>query len=327
MLKLKTLRLKNFCQYIDHTFDFTKNKDNLETYQFICFFGFNGSGKSTILEAISLLTGDHGNRPIALIRNSLIKYVRSEDYDPTYTKLTILKNYEPQMLIEGVYVDNSREYIIRLNENGWTRNDFAPICPADSDEQEKNQRLESGPWGEDHLRFRRRICHSITSNSDLSLNRFQIHNDCTKQFKEIIEEITRYKVECLQSDYLGAANNKDYCTDMVLIKKNHRVHYKRMSMGEKKICKSFSEILNLMHALQNYNEQPMPGWPRILLLDELDAHVYYDRHVRFVDCMKNIFPEQQIFATTHSGILVPNFLQGNYDKDREKWFDLAEING
>ena len=43
MLFLKSLKLVNYCSYVNHTFDFTK--PNGEPYRYICFFGPNGVGK------------------------------------------------------------------------------------------------------------------------------------------------------------------------------------------------------------------------------------------------------------------------------------------
>lgn len=328
MLKLKRLRLKNFCQYIDHTFNFTK--ENGDPYQFVCFFGPNGTGKSNLLEAISLLTSDHSNRNAFMVQNSFAKYIRSENYDPTYNKITKQNENEPQMLLEGVYGDSDKEYTVSMTENGWIRNDFAPIHDpeAEAEAEDAKRTIESGPWGSDHLRFRRRVCHFITSDSDLSLNRFQLHCKYVKQFERIIEEITRYKAVCIAPSWMSeSTSNKEYCTDLVLIKKENKIHFKRMSLGERKICKSFSELLNLMHALAGDPKAPMTGWPRILLMDELETHVYYNRHVSFVNCLKDVFKDQQIFATTHSGVLVPRFLEGDYDKENEIWFDLDKING
>lgn len=293
-------------------------------------FWSNGfiSHNSTLLEAISLLTSDHSGRNAFMVQNSFAKYIRSEDYDPTYNKITKQEDNEPQMLVEGVYGDGDKEYTVSMTENGWVRNDFAPTPNPEAEPEDAKRTLESGPWGSEHLRYRRRVCHFVTSDSDLSLNRFQLHCKYVKQFERIVEEITRYKTECIAPSWMsGSASNKEYCTDLVLIKKEHRIHYKRMSLGERKICKSFSELLNLMHALESDPKVPMIGWPRILLMDELETHVYYNRHVSFVNCLKDVFNKQQIFATTHSGVLVPRFLAGDYDKENELWFDLDKING
>jgi predicted ATP-binding protein involved in virulence len=322
MLFLKNLRLCNYCNYIDHTFDFTKPDGT--PYGFICLYGPNGVGKSSILEAISLLTSDQAGRPLSLVQNSLRKYVRSEDYDPSYQKLAGMQYNNSfitgstkeitDMLIEGTYILDGKEYIVSLTQDGWIRNDF------------DNKDL----WGEDNLHYRRRLAHFITSDSDLSMHTFQIHNSHAKEFEEIISTIMRYPTECIRPSAMSDnPSNKDFCTDFVIIKKKHRIHFKRMSAGERKICKSFSDLLNLIHSLEHptKGEPKMTGWPRLLLLDNIEMHVYYDRHTTMVDCLKRVFSQQQIIGTTHSGTLIQRALAGENDKDNELWIDLEQIIG
>jgi hypothetical protein len=45
-----------------------------------------------------------------------------------------------------------------------------------------------------------------------------------------------------------------------------------------------------------------------------------------VDCLKRVFNEQQIFATTHSGTLINQQLAKENDWENELWFDLEKIN-
>lgn len=322
MLFLKKLRLKNFCNYEDHTFSFVNDSGN--PYQFICFFGPNGCSKTSTLEAISMLTSDQTGRSIDHIKNSFKKYVRNDDYDPFYEHLKT--NILEPMLIEGTYILDNKEYVVSINENGWIKNDFAEI------DLETNELIYS-PWGDDHLKYRKRICHVISSDSNLSMSTFQINKNKARQFENIVSQITRYPVECVEfSDFNDNKFSKEFYTDFVLIKaknnKTKKVHFKRMSAGEKKISKSFSDLLNLVESLENpkSNEEPMTGWPRILTIDNVEMHIYYDRHSQMIECLKNVFSDKQIFATTHSGILIEKFLNKKNDTNRELWIDLEKIN-
>ena len=326
MLYLKRLRLVNYCNFTDHTFDFVKSDGSF--YKYVCFYGPNGIGKSSALEAISKLTMNTTGRSSDHVKNALQKYVRNTDYNPQYQKIKghsyaggwIQQSEEQvgdEMLIEGVYELDGKEYIMQLTQNGFVRNDFAPL---DS--------INSGPWGESHLSHRQRIAHYITSDSDLSLNKIQVHKSQIENFEGIISEVMRYKAECIEPSGTNKYE-RDYATDVIINKGDFKIHFKRMSAGERKICKSFSEILNLMNNLENPapHEEAMPGWPRLLLIDNIVMHVYYDRHVTMVDCLKNIFSEQQIFATTHSGILITRFLEDKHDQENELYIDLEKING
>ena len=73
-------------------------------------------------------------------------------------------------------------------------------------------------------------------------------------------------------------------------------------------------------------DEPMPGWPPILALDNCVMHVYYDRHVQMIECLKDVFQKQQIFATTHSGVLIQRFLNSENDSESELMINLEEIN-
>ena len=159
------------------------------------------------------------------------------------------------------------------------------------------------------------------------MNKFQLHASQQSNFESIISKIMRFSAECIPPTGLSS-EEMNYCMDLVIIKKNHRIHFKRMSAGERKICKSFSELLNLMRSLEHPSpsEPPMKGWPPILLLDNCVMHVYYDRHVQMLECLKEVFHQQQIFATTHSGVLIPRYLNGENDQENELMVDLEQIN-
>jgi len=316
---LVNLKLQNFCSYKYYNFNF--KKPNGSPYPFICFFGPNGIGKSMLLEAITLLTANQTGRNPENIRRSLQKYIRNKDYNPSYDRISghkykdgfaISQEKNPtKMIIEGTYELDGKQYIVRLNQDGFERNDF----------------VTESPWGDDHLLYRQRIAHFITSDSDLSMSKFQLRREQMKQFESITSKIMRYPTECIvPSGFLEA--DEEYCTDFIILKKDHRIHYKRMSAGEKKISKSFSELLNLTYDLSHPDpgEPVLKGWPPLLLLDNIEMHIYYDRHVDTVQCMKENFPKQQIFATTHSGILIERFLQGKNDQETELMINLEEIN-
>ncbi len=324
MLFLKSLKLSNYCGYDNQTFNFCK-KDGTP-YRYICFFGPNGIGKSTLLEAISMLTANWTGRGASYIQQSLQKYVRNIDYDPTWQKVLDKKETAGEMVIEGTYCLDGKDYVVTLTQDGYTRNDFAPIPSKNAEEEEALKIKESGPWGKDHLRHRQRVAHFLKTDSDLSMHKFQLHRTQKEQFEKIVSMIMRYSASC--SDPVGFTSSElAYCTDVIIQKQSHKIHFKRMSAGEKKICKSFSDILNTMRALEHpsHGESPMIGWPRLLLIDNIVMHVYYDRHVQMVECLKEVFEHQQIFSTTHSGVLIQRHINGENNSDEELMFDLEKI--
>lgn len=298
---LKSLQLKNYCQYIDHTFNFTRPDG--KPYPFVCFFGFNGAGKSNLLSAISMLTMNTTGRSDERVKTSLAKYVRNTDLDPSFRPPT-----DNNMLIEGTFSYQNKDYVISLTENGCIRNDF----------------VEEATWQEHTLKHLLRLAHFMKTDSDLGFSKFQLVGAHKQDFERIIADVMRFPVEC----NLPTSDLEDYCTDVVVTKKNVRTHFKSMSAGERKICKAFSESLNLIYALSHpsMGEPNLSGFPCLLLLDNFEMHVYYDRHVQFVDSLKQVFDRQQIFATTHSGILIKRFLDNENDQTTELMIDLEKVN-
>jgi len=323
MLFLTKLHLQNFCNYDHHTFDFKRPDGN--PYQYICFFGPNGVGKTTLLEAISLLTMNQLGRDPDYIKRSLRKYVRNKDYNPSYERISghqykndMSTKYEDslaEMIIEGTYELDGEPFTVRLTQNGFDRNDLVPIGNG------------PGPWGDDHLLYRQRVAHFITADSDLSLSKFQLRHQQSKMFENIMSTIMRFPTECVVPSGVVPVD-QDYCTDFVIHKNHHKIHFKRMSAGERKIAKSFSQFLNLIYDLEHPDpgELAMPGWPRLLLFDNIEMHVYYDRHVALLNCLKQSFHQQQIFATTHSGVLIERYNKGENDQSSELMVNLEEIN-
>lgn len=338
---LEQIRVVKYCGYEDSTFKFVREDGT--PYPFVCFYGPNGVGKTSLLEAIMLLSLNTSGRPKYTIQEYLRKYVKNTDYEPgyeglkgkTYSDGYISGDKSPvdQMMIEGVYRLEGKKYIVQLTQNGFIRNDFAPIPPNDMDADEAIEFSNSGPFGKNHLKYRQRINHILSSDTDISLSKFQLHASQMEKFEKIVAEITRFPADCIAPSGTSE-NDKMYCLDFVITKRcsktnqDQKIHFKQMSAGERRIIKSFSELLNIMDDLENplRGESPMPGFPRILLIDEVEQHVYWDRHITLVECLKKVFNNQQIFATSHSGILIPRQLRKENDYKNELWIDLEKEN-
>lgn len=318
-VKLKQLRLKNYCQYADYTFDFTKPDGT--PYHYIGLFGRNGVGKTNVLNAITMLvTPESVGRDVKLIKQSLRKFVRNEDYNQITTSYSELPR---SMLISGVFEYDGKDYTIEMTEDGCTRNDFAPIT-QDTELEDRFAAKQSGPWGKDYLRYLSRMSFYLKSETEISSSKFQINKHSAKQFEEIVSLITGYPAKCDGSLY----NDTMFYTDFYLTK-NHdfKIHFKSMSKGERKIAKSFSELFNLCHSLANpkAGETSMAGWPSFVLMDEIENSVYYKSHVKFLQAIRQAYAEQQIFATTHSGVIIERFLNSEHDKEGEIMFDIGVI--
>ena len=91
--------------------------------------------------------------------------------------------------------------------------------------------------------------------------------------------------------------------DFIIEKGNVNVHYKAMSAGEKKIAT----------LLRNLCDPETIDKSDIVLVDNIEMHVYFKRHKKMLDKILEMFPQKQFIVTTHSGVMI--------DHVREKFGD------
>ena len=85
-----------------------------------------------------------------------------------------------------------------------------------------------------------------------------------------------------------------------------------MSDGEKKICALLKALCDPDYV---YNTN-------IILIDNIEMHIYFKRHAKMFDALKHIFSKYQIITTTHSGTLIDHVndkYKGKYLYDLETY--------
>jgi AAA15 family ATPase/GTPase len=289
LIKLKTLRVKNYCGYRDMTFNFGDEKGitplNL-------FFGANGSGKSSILRAISLLGNAHQfqNREVDLLFRKLIF---SKDYDPTYQLLKekeglVKTRYD--MEITGVFDHDGEEKVVQVNNGGVVVNELPRQLTGHS--------------------------YFIDADHPMNMRRFQLCNEYRDDFLHIAKII--YDLDCdFDDDKVAYDGDKCFYTDFIIDKIDDfgelsKVHFKSMSDGERKIATLLASLFNPTY-MENTN---------VILVDNIEMHVYWKRHDKMIDEILRLFPDHQIFATTHSGTMIKH-VESKYGKSH--LFDLQEL--
>lgn len=292
MVKLKKMRLKNYCGYRDSEFDFTD--ENGEVKNFAVLFGANGAGKTNLLNAVRILSNaglykNDPNRDQSLYFN---KMIFSENYEPTsqkykeklaimmkkikdkdpnnplYKDLKISGNLEVsrQMEIEGVFETNDGDKTVVIGNEGILRNDFHDDA--------------------------KEYCHYIDADHPMEMNRFQLQNtDLADVFLELAKIVYDYPCFFDKSITVGS---DEYFTDFCIEKWGTTVHHKSMSAGEKKICALLKALSEPEHI---YTKD-------IILIDNLELHIYFKRHAKMFDALCKIFPKYQFIVTTHSGTLI-----------------------
>lgn len=278
MLKIKKLSLKNYAGYRSTDFDFVKSDG---TYKSVCcFYGPNGGGKSTALRAIELLGQA---KQFAGRDNDLLfrKLTYHPDYDPT---LPHFAQYVDEMRIEGVFDSDGTEKKVTVTTNGIEANDL--------------EGFRNLTW--------------IDADNPMNMKKFQLPSDRADVFLDIAKVVYGYEVslgkavETFEKGWDGSEKSYDgfatghakksivFYQDFIIEKGSDSIHFKSMSDGERKIATLLRSLCD-PNLVDNRN---------IILIDNIEMHIYWERHARLIDKLVEIFPDKQIICTTHSGTLL-----------------------
>jgi AAA15 family ATPase/GTPase len=329
MLKIKSLFLKNYAGFKDPvTFDFT----NYNIYKPInMFFGPNGCGKSTALNAITLL-----GRAKAYIKRSteddnllLRKLQFHPDYDPNYAGFT---KYTDEMHIHGIFSDGIKDYHVEIINDDVVRNDLVdrkgdsvifidadnPLSTAKfqipTDRSQTFITLAKAIYGYDCCLEKPIAAEGVNANKDAlkqALAAYASIKDTTIKTQDVL--LTKQEIYTALTTNVA---NEEFCfyQDFVINKGDVKVHYKSMSAGEKKIAT----------LLRNLCDPTVIDRSDIVLVDNIELHVYFKRHKKMIDSILDSFPNKQFIVTSHSGIMIEHVGQiyGN-----ECLYDIPVIKG
>lgn len=310
MVKLKKMRLKNYCGYRDSEFDFTNDKG--EVKNFAVLYGANGCGKSTLLNAVRILSNaslyrSDENRDQSLYFN---KMVFSQNYEPTSQKykeklaimMKKIKEKDPnnllyanlketegfgdsnKMEIEGIFATDDGDKTVIMGNEGVVKNDFGDEV--------------------------REYSYFIDADHPMEMNKFQLQNsELADVFLELAKIVYGYPCFFDKSTTVG---KDEFFTDFCIEKWGTTVHHKSMSDGEKKICSLLKSLSEPDHIYKK----------DIILIDNVEMHIYFKRHAKMFDALMQIFPDYQFITTTHSGTLIDHIndkYQGEFLYDLETY--------
>jgi len=294
-MKFKRIELENVCGYRKAIFELDPNLN--------MFFGPNGCGKSNILYIANILCS-----PKRFIGRDMSMYFRKmmfhKDYNPGYQD-SYFTTFEHIMKMKGVFEDNKgKEYIVELEADPENISKMEDV----SDDPDKLAQYEGlikkvgvvrNDLPEDKLEY------AFLSDADnpSNLSKFQIEESAAEKFLDIAEAVYGYKCALDKKVREKDSQRKEYIwfyTDFIVEKDddgegypNVRVHYRRMSDGERKIATLIKQLCSPLHTDRD-----------IYLVDNIEMHVYMQRHTKLVDKLLEHFPDKQYLATTHSAILV-----------------------
>ncbi len=286
MVKLKNIKLKNYCGYKDFELDLT---DGEGVKKWAMFYGPNGTFKSTFLYAVDLLAN-----PSRFTKKKNIltfrKLKHHKDYhsgiEPMYTEVNDLK-------MEATFLIDKEEKRVILEDN------IKGVIHAGRQvNKEKGEisgvRLNELSLSEQGIIF-------IDADNRNMMNKFQIIESLKEQFCDFAKSVYGLNCYCPNTSKV-VDHGIIYLLDFVIEKKNGtKVHYKRFSDGEKKIATLVSSLFK-----RAYKDSPDKENKDIIAIDNIAQHIYYLRHLIMIEKINEYFPDKQIIATTHSPVIIEN---------------------
>jgi len=259
-MRLKSLSLTDYRCY---------SKLDLHFGDFTCIIGPNGIGKTTILDAISLVSSslDFNQEQAEASPGGWVPTVTGEQRLKAFLRKNIrnideinsCKSFE----VKAIFEHENKPYEVILNESGF----------------QKNELLKSKFWWSGITYF---------AKFDTDTNIFQLREDLWLKFKKAYEEITGFAIEPGEIVSMVGYN---IVSGFFMNKPGlGRVHCRKGSAGERKIAKTLSQVVSLEEDRK----------PHIVLVDNLELHLAEERHLKMIEGVKFLFEGMQIVATTHS---------------------------
>lgn len=265
-LRLKKLILKNFGRHENVTLDLSTDSGTLGLS---CLVGPNGSGKTTIIDAVQLLFDNYNGYTGDRYRAKMASRIRSKDGSSAMMNNT-------EFSVKGIFLSNGSEYEVEV-----TSKEVVSRHPEE---------------------ISSRFMHYLYYASfDRELHMFTLKRARWNQFRQFFSGMTGFSVEEDDNAFDQSSNRdyskmmKEYVLGFRIEKPNETISQRRCSAGERKIIKCFSTILN--REVQ----------PAIILIDNVTDHVEIPRHLPLMQHMQECFPNSQIISTCHSIPVQRNF--------------------
>jgi len=281
-MRIKSLKMKDFCGYPSAEFTFG---------DFSCLIGPNGIGKTTILNAVTLLTSslDFKTQKADDSPGGWTPTVSPEQRMKAFLKRNIrnIDDGGKTFRLEGIFEHNGKDYNVVLTENGF----------------EKNELLEQPFWWAGLTYF---------AKFDVDMVNFQLRADLWPRFKQAYEAVTGYTIEpeiYTETDLKEKGEDAEVAVGFWLTKPTGKIHCRKCSAGERKLAKAFTQVVNLEAERR----------PEIVLIDNLELHVHYKRHLNMVEEVKDLFKGMQIIATTHSVTIIEKY------EPKQDVIDIEEV--
>jgi len=290
-MKIKSLELEFFTGFESAKFDFYRSNGSRKP---ICaFYGPNGCGKSTALEAIRMLGNIlmYSERANDLLLRKLIYH---PNYDPTLPHFMTSDN---DMRMAATFVDD---------EGNELRNEITSKGVTEDGEFDGILSMEAPDMYSSYF---------VDADNQINTQKFQLPDINKDIFLDMARIVYGYEPSLGKEIWTIEGDVKVlYWQDLVIKKGKTLVHYKSMSAGEKKVATLLRSICNPYSTRDS----------KVLLVDNIEMHVYFERHGKMLDIILDSFPDTQFVITTHSGDMLRH-IAAKYGKDC--LFNVPDIKG
>ena len=334
--RIEEIRLVEVGAFDDCTIKFPKNasRDSAEIH---IFTGENGSGKSTLLYALAslFLVPNSSEHPLSELK---LRY-RSEHAQ-------ISANYFGRKYHVGKNALNLSGGLIgseRLDElsstllgfqNARNRHDAKPVTISFLPLAYSGQRSLSATESlvireivesplQNHLSFGASVfperilqwIANIETQSALALK--DKDQKAADSYRDALNAVTSAVNEICEDNYSFALQRKPL--NVVLKRGDLELDFDVLPDGLKSIISWIADVLMRMDRLMWANpDQPLLHQPLILFLDEIDIHLHPKWQRRVLPVVQKLFPNAQIFVSTHSPFVVGSVRDAwVYDLDKK----------
>lgn len=306
-IRLTKLELVNFGKYADAVIDF---KDGINPLSMACLIGPNGTGKSTILDAVVMLCSNFAGYTSQRFSEMMFHRVRNWMHIVGDDKIR-----NASFSVKGtfsvsypVWKEPYKDASLKLNPP--VTEDYNGPVNAEYVVEFTRHRFRSR-----HPEFieQRLARYCFMARFDNELTQFQMRREKWPLFQTLFSAVTGFPIEEDVGMFHDTSDTRmrriqdDYVLGFLVRKPKEVIRQKMCSAGEKKIAKCFSTILNA--TVQ----------PSIIVVDNVLMHIEVGRHLAVMKSLSKCFPESQLIVACHS-VPVSKSLP-----NRESIFDMRWI--
>jgi AAA15 family ATPase/GTPase len=296
MTKLKYVKLVNYCGYKDFEIDLTHNG---ELNKWTILYGPNGTYKTSFLNAVFMLS----NPRMYQHKRNVLTFRRLKHNANYISGTEMVSDGNNDLLMKGIF------FVDGINKTVMLQDNIRGVIHSGRDVNTGTGEISGVHTNELSVEDQGSIF--VDADDRSTMTKFQIIKELINPFCEFSSAV--YGLPCHCPDgAITRDSGMDYCTDFVIEKKNGtKIHYKRMSDGEKKIATLVSSLFK-----RCYKDSPDNENKSMVIIDNIEMHIYFKRHMTLIRKMDEYFPDHQFIITTHSPVII-NEMDKKYLLDME----------